>query len=112
MSLKQAAREALEGNDVEVHAKLYELRTECRERGINSEKVTEIIRSVINEGKQPEAAPEPQEPKPITPEPPKAVQDRRTDKELSRRSQFSGEPVKQRKDSDSMILMMAENKKA
>ncbi|AUR83683.1 hypothetical protein NVP1038O_73 [Vibrio phage 1.038.O._10N.286.51.C2] len=112
MSLKQAAREALKGNDAEVHAKLYALRIECRERGIDSEKVTEIIKSVIHEDKQPEAVPEPPAPEPITPEPPKAVQDRRTDKELSRRSQFTGEPVKQRKDSDSMILMMADSKKA
>ncbi|AUS02143.1 hypothetical protein NVP2095A_62 [Vibrio phage 2.095.A._10N.286.46.E10] len=112
MSLKQAAREALKGNDVEVHAKLYALRIECRERGIDSDKVTEIIKSVIHEDKQPEAVPEPPAPEPITPEPPKAVQDRRTDKELSRRSQFTGEPVKQRKDSDSMILMMADSKKA
>jgi hypothetical protein len=112
MSIKQAAREALKGNDVEVHAKLYALRIECRGRDIDSEKVTEIIKSVIHEDKQPEAVPEPQEPKPTTPEPPKTVQDRRTEKELSRRSQFSGQPVRQRKDSDSMILMMADNKKA
>ncbi|AUR81324.1 hypothetical protein NVP1091O_58 [Vibrio phage 1.091.O._10N.286.52.B12] len=52
MSLKQAAREALKGNDVEVHAKLYALRIECRERGIDSEKVTEIIKSVIHEYSQ------------------------------------------------------------
>ena len=52
MSLKQAAREALKGNDVEVHAKLYALRIECRERGIDSEKVTEIIKSVIHEDSQ------------------------------------------------------------
>jgi hypothetical protein len=50
--------------------------------------------------------PEPETPQP--PEPPKAVQDKRTDKELSRRVQFSGEPVRERKDSESKILMMAD----
>jgi hypothetical protein len=52
--------------------------------------------------------PEPEAPQP--PEPPQAVQDKRTDKELSRRVQFSGEPVRERKDSESKILMMAENR--
>ena len=109
MSLKQAAREALKGNDIEVHAQLIALRRECRERGIDADKVTSIIRSVIHEDSKPATKPEPGA-QPATPEPLQAVQDKRTDKELSRRAQFSGEPVKQRKDSDSMILMMADKK--
>lgn len=110
MNLKQAAREALTGNDVEVHAKLTALRIECRDRGVDSDEVTAIIRGVIHEDSKPATMPEP-EAQPIAPEPPQAVQDKRTDKELSRRAQFSGEPVKQRKDSDSMILMMADEKR-
>jgi hypothetical protein len=108
MSLKQAVRDALVGNDVDVHAKLYALRIECRERGIHTDEVTRIVRSVLNEDSKPAAMPEPETPQP--PDPPKAVQDKRTDKELSRRVQFSGEPVRERKDSESKILMMAENR--
>lgn len=92
MSLKQAVREALKGNDVEVHAKLTALRIECRERGIDSDKVTAIIRGVIHENSKPAAMPEP-EAQPVTPEPPQAVQDIRTDKELSRRAPQSNEPI-------------------
>ena len=123
MSLKQAAREALKGNDVEVHAQLIALRKECRERGIDADKVTSIIRSVIHEDRQlkskpklesvppPEAAGLTTEAKETGDELGVVQQDNRTDKELSRRAQFSGEPVKQRKDSDSMILMMADEKR-
>ena len=107
MSLKQAAREALKGHDIEVHQKLIALRRECRERGINADKVTSIIRSVIHEDSKPATKLVLQ---PVISEPLQAVQDKRTDKELSRRAQFSGEPVKQRKDSDSMILIMADKK--
>ena len=90
MSLKQAAREALKGNDIEVHAQLIALRRECRERGIDTKKVNDLIRSVIHEDSKPATKPEP-EAQPVTPEPLQAVQDKRTDKELSRRAQFSGE---------------------
>ena len=54
--------------------------------------------------------PEPEAPQPVTPEPPQAVQDKRADKELSRRVQFSGEPIRERSDSESKILMMADSK--
>tara|TARA_B100001063_G_C16779142_1_gene569398 strand:+ start:19140 stop:19475 length:336 start_codon:yes stop_codon:yes gene_type:complete len=111
MSLKQAVRDALVGNDVDVHAKLYALRIECRERGIHTDEVTRIVRSVLNEDSKPAAMPEPEAPQPVTPEASPVIQDRRADKELSRRVQFSGEPVQQRKDSDSMILRMADDKK-
>lgn len=111
MSLKQAIREALTGNDVEVFDKLVAPRRECRERGIDADKVNELIRKVIHEDSKPATKPEP-EAQPVTPEPLQAVQDKRTDKDLSRRARFSGEPVKQRKDSDSMMLMMADNKGA
>ncbi len=89
MSLKQAVRDALVGNDVDVHAKLYALRIKCRERGIHTDEVTRIVRSVLNEDSKPEAMPEPEAPQP--PEPQKAVQDKRTDKELSRRTRQSYE---------------------
>ena len=107
MRFKQAIREALTGNDVEAFDKLVALRRECRERGIDADKVNELIRKVIHEDSKPEAMPEPEAPQPAPPEPPKAVPDRRTESELSRRVQFSGEPVRERKDSDSIILRMA-----
>jgi len=93
MSLKQAVREALKGNEVEVHDKLTALRIECRERGIDSDKVTAIIKGIIHEDSKPAAMPEPEAPQPVTPEPPQAVQDIRTDKELSRRAPKSNEPI-------------------
>jgi hypothetical protein len=108
MSLKQAVRDALVGNDVDVHAKLYALRIECRERGIHTDEATRIVRSVLHEDSKPAAMPKPEAPQP--PEPQTPVQDKRTDKELSRRVQFSGEPVRERKDSESKILMMADSK--
>lgn len=111
MSLKQAAREALKGNDIEVHAQLIALRRECRERGIDADKVTSIIRSVIHEDSKPASKPKP-EAQPVTPEPLQAVQDKRTERELSRRVQFSGEAIPERSDSESKILMMADNKGA
>ena len=110
MSLKQAIREALTGNDVEVFDKLVALRRECRDRGIDADKVNELIRKVIHEDSKPAAMPEPEAPQPVTPEPPQAVQDKRADKELSRRVQFSGEPIRERSDSESKILMMADSK--
>lgn len=111
MSLKQAVRDALIGNDVDVHAKLYALRIECRERGIYTDEVTRIVRSVLNEDSKPAAMPEPEAPQPVTPEPPQAVQDKRTERELSRHHGQSYEPKTTRKDSDSMILRMADEKK-
>ena len=111
MSLKQAIREALTGNDVEVFDKLVALRRECRERGIDADKVNELIRKVIHEDSKPATMPEPEAPQPATPEPPAVVQNKRTERELSRRVQFSGEPVRERKDSESKILMMAKNKR-
>ena len=91
MSLKQAVRDALVGNDVDVHAKLYALRIECRERGIHTDEVTRIVRSVLNEDSKPAAMPEPEAPQPVTPEPQTPVQDKRTDSELSRRTRQSYE---------------------
>ena len=93
MSLKQAVREALKGNDIEVHAKLTALRIECRERGIDSDKVTAIIKGCIHEDSKPAAMPEPEAPQPVAPEPQSPVQDIRTDKELSRRATQSKEPI-------------------
>ena len=77
MSLKQAIREALTGNDVEVFDKLVALRRECRERGIDADKVNELIRKVIHEDSKPAVMPEPEAPQPVAPEPSPAVQDKR-----------------------------------
>ena len=110
MSLKQAIREALTGNDVDVHSKMLALRKECTARGIHTDEVTRLVKVVIHEDSKPSAMPEPEEPQPVAPEPPQAVQDKRADKELSRRVQFSGEPIRERSDSESKILMMADSK--
>lgn len=115
MSLRKAIRKALTGNDVEAFDKLVALRRECRERDIDADKVNELIRKVIHEDSKPKAMPKPEapqpEPQPVTPEPPQAVQDKRTEQELSRRVKFSGEPIREREDSESKIIMMAEDKK-
>ena len=108
MSLKQAIREALTGNDVDVHSKMLALRKECTDRGIHADEVTRLVKVVINEDNQPAAMPEPETPQP--PEPPQPVQDKRTERELSRRVQFSGKPIPERSDSESKILMMADSK--
>lgn len=110
MSLKQAIREALTGNDVDVHSKMLALRKECTARGIHTDEVTRLVKVVIHEDSKPAAMPEPEAPQPVTPEPPQAVQDKRTERELSRRVQFSGEPIRERSDSESKILMMADSK--
>lgn len=107
MSLKQAIREALTGNDVDVHSKMLALRKECTTSGIHTNEVTRLVKVVIHEDSKPTTMPEPEAPQPVAPEPPKAVQDSRTERELSRRVQFSGEPIPERSDSESKILMMA-----
>ncbi|CAM0107989.1 hypothetical protein VPH209E381_0083 [Vibrio phage 209E38-1] len=110
MSLKQAIRDALTGNDVDAHSKMLALRKECTARGIHADEVTRLVKVVINEDSKPKAMPEP-EAQPVTPEPPQAIQDKRTDKELSRHHGKSYEPTTARKDSDSMILRMVDEKK-
>ncbi len=75
MSLKQAIREALTGNDVDVYSKMLALRKECTARGIHTDEVTRLVKVVIHEDSKPKAMPEPEAPQPVTPEPPKAVQD-------------------------------------
>ena len=94
MSLKQAVRDALVGNDVDVHAKLYALRIKCRERGIHTDEVTRIVRSVLNEDSKPAPMPEPEAPEKV--QRPESNQEERKrsgkqDKELSRRTRQSYE---------------------
>ena len=93
MSLKQAIREALTGNDVDVHSKMLALRKECTARGIHTDEVTRLVKVVIHEDRKPKAMPEPEAPQPVAPEPQSNVQDIRTGKELSRRAPQSNEPI-------------------
>ena len=79
MSLKQAIREALKGNDVDVHSKMLALRKECTARGIHTDEVTRLVKVVIHEDSKPTAMPEPEAPQPVAPESPQAVQDKRTE---------------------------------
>ena len=67
MSLKQASREALTGNDVDVHSKMLALRKECTARGIHTDEVTRLVKVVIHEDSKPAAMPEP-ELEPVTKE--------------------------------------------
>ncbi|AUR84367.1 hypothetical protein NVP1054O_63 [Vibrio phage 1.054.O._10N.261.52.A1] len=95
MSLKQAIREVLTGNDVEVHSKMLALRKECTARGIHADEVTRLVKVVIHEDSKPAAMPEPEapqpEPQPVTPEPPQAVQDKRAEP-VPKRARQSYEP--------------------
>lgn len=117
MSLRQRAHDALIiDSDIECAKALNILRKECRAKGLDPERVNQIIRSenhaIYNASKLPvEVKPKPPEKEPATPEPTQVIQDTRTEAELSRRAKFSGEPVKQRNDKDSMILRMADEKK-
>ncbi len=106
MSIKAEIRKLLKLGDVEYMTQCSEFKAECVSRGIPIEKVRHLIRVCIHEDSKPAAMPEPEAPQP--PEPQTSIQDKRTDKELSRRVQFSGEPVRERKDSESKILMMAD----
>lgn len=91
MSLKQAIREALTGNDVDVHSKMLALRKECTARGIHTDEVTRLVKVVIHEDSKPETMPEPEAPQPATPEPPQAVPDRRAER-VSKSVRQSYEP--------------------
>jgi hypothetical protein len=110
MSLKVEIRKLLKLGDTEYMPKSLEFKAECVSRGISIEKVRHLIRVCIHENSKPETMPEPESPQPVAPEPPQALPDSRTESELSRRVQFSGEPVRERSDSESKILMMADNK--
>ena len=57
MSLKQAIREALTGNDVDAHSKMLALRKECTARGIHADEVTRLVKVVIHEDSKPKAMP-------------------------------------------------------
>ena len=111
MSIKAEIRKLLKLGDVEYMAQCSEFKAECVSRGIPIEKVRHLIRVCIHEDRKPAAMPEPEAPQPVAPEPPQAVQDKRTDRELSRHHGQSYEPTTTRKDSDSMILRMADEKK-
>lgn len=110
MRLANEIREALKLNDPDYMETIAEIKQRYVSQGVSIETIREKIRELINEDSKPAAMPEPEAPQPVTPEPPKAVQDKRADRELSRRVQFSGEPVRERKDSESKILMMADSK--
>lgn len=90
MSLREAVRDALKGNDTEVFNKLLNLRRECRERNLDQEKVNAIIRSEIYGLKKPKPAGsdvQPAQPE-ATPEPPAEQKEtaKPIDKELSARA--------------------------
>ena len=111
MSLSNEIRQALKLNDPDFIESITEIKQRYASQGVPIETIREKIREIIHEDSKPETMPEPKAPQPAPPEPPQVIPDSRTESQLSRRVQFSGEPVKQRKDSDSMILRMLDEKK-
>lgn len=111
MSLTDEIREALKLNDPDYMDTISEIKQRYVSQGISIETIREKIRELIHEDSKPAAMPEPEAPQPVTPEPQTSVQDRRTESELSRHHGQSYEPTTTRKDSDSMILRMADEKK-
>lgn len=95
MSLRQRAHDALTiDNDIECVKALNTLRRECREKGLDPERVNKIIRSenhaIYNASKQPsEGKPEqPQEP----PQPPEPVAAEQTPEQVRKMSQRGTAP--------------------
>lgn len=96
MSLRQRAHDALIiDNDIECVATLNELRRECREKGIDPERVNQIIRSENHaiRNKNMQSAPKATPQEPVTPEPPQVIPDKRTEAQLSRRVERGVETV-------------------
>ena len=93
MSLIDEVRQALKLNDPDYMEAITEIKKRYVSQGVPIETMRSTIREIIHEYKQPAAMPEPEAPQPVTPEPPKAVQDRRTDKELSARAPRSNKPI-------------------
>ena len=110
MSLIDEIRQALKLNHPAYMDAITKIKQRHVKQGTPIEEIRELIRKAIHEDSKPAAMPEPEAPQPVTPEPPPVVQDKRADKELSRRVQFSGEPIRERSDSESKILMMADSK--
>ena len=106
-------------NDVDLAKILRAIRSKARTKGYTEEQMNQAIKTAkeykayIDEQNKlhTQVKPKPPEKEPATPEPTQVIQDTRTEAELSRRAKFSGEPVKQRNDKDSMILRMADEKK-
>ena len=115
MSLREAAREAISIKcDVNCFDALSKLRRECREKGIDPERVNKIIRSVIHESSR-----DKQHTKPVPQPEPTAAEEvqelpklQGTEQQLSRRVEFGyagtgGRP--ERKSSKSIIEMAESN---
>lgn len=90
MSLRDAVRSALKGNDTEVFNSLLCIRRECRERNLDQAQVNAIIRSEIHGLKRPK--PTSSDVQPVQPEtnskPPGQAEEARAnpEKELSKRA--------------------------
>lgn len=91
MNLTDEIRQALKLNHPDYMEAIAEIKERYVSHGVPIESIRSTIREIIHEDNQPAAMPEPPAPQPVTPAPPQAVQDRRTDKELSRRSERSYE---------------------
>lgn len=90
MSLREAVRSALKGNDTEVFNNLLRIRRECRERNLDQAQVNAIIRSEIHGLKKPKSTSsdvQPSQPE-TNPKPTEQAEEARTnpEKELSERA--------------------------
>lgn len=106
-------------NDVELTDILTAIRSKAKQKGYTEPQMNAALKAAkqfkesINESSTDNQHTEPvQQPEPREAEQVPQLQgvQEKTEQELSRRVQFSGEPVQQRKDSDSMILRMADEK--
>ena len=107
MNLRETILDALNSkHDVECFDKLQSIRKKARERGIDD--IGDKIAVVITEWREAKAKPV----EPVTPEkPPEVKSEPIKHSNDSRKSTVIYEQPKQRKDSDSMILRMADERK-
>lgn len=93
MNLTDEIRQALKLNHPAYMDAITEIKQRHVREGTPIKEIRKLIRKVIHEDSKPKAMPEPEAPQPATPEPQSPVQDKRTDKELSRRAPQSNEPI-------------------
>lgn len=115
MSLREAAREALSIKcDVECFNALSKLRRECREKGLDPDRVNKIIRSVNHEISRDKQHTKPvPEPKPTAEEKvQEAPELQGSESELSRRVEFgdAGTGGRPKRKSSMSIIDMAEGR--
>lgn len=109
-AIKDKYREALKLKvDTDKFDAMLAIRKRATKLGISTDEVTKLYTEVLSEKSKPappKELPHADEIKPAKPEPPKDIPNLGT-----RRGQQTVEPMHERKDSDSMILRMADEKR-